>query len=124
MRGFEPASGLLQDRIRKAGETRGFAISRLLTHWAEIVGQETADCTRPVKMGYSREGIGASLSLFLEMRHTSRIPAHEPKSSRSNAALPVQVLLVDAHRMTRDALASLDQRGGRMSDLGECRHGK
>lgn len=64
MRGFEPAAGLLQDRIRKAGETRGFAISRLLTHWAEIVGQETADCTRPVKMGYSREGIGASLTLL------------------------------------------------------------
>ena len=51
MRGFEPAAGLVQDRIRKAGESRGFAVSRLLTHWAEIVGADTAACTRPVKMG-------------------------------------------------------------------------
>ncbi len=42
MRGFERTSGLLQDRIRKAGETRGFAVARLLTHWAEIVGEEIA----------------------------------------------------------------------------------
>jgi len=64
MRGFEPAAGLLQDRIRKAGETRGFAVSRLLTHWAEIVGADTATCTRPVKMGYGREGMGATLTLL------------------------------------------------------------
>ena len=64
MRGFEPAAGLVQDRIRKAGETRGFAVSRLLTHWAEIVGSDTAACTRPVKMGYGREGIGATLTLL------------------------------------------------------------
>ena len=38
-RGFEPASGLLKDRIRAAGESRGFAVSRLLTHWAEVVAQ-------------------------------------------------------------------------------------
>jgi hypothetical protein len=64
MRGFEPAAGLLQDRIRMAGEARGFAVSRLLTHWAEIVGQDTAACTRPVKMGYGRDGIGATLTLL------------------------------------------------------------
>ena len=64
MRGFEPAAGLVQDRIRKAGETRGFAVTRLLTHWAEIVGSDTATCTRPVKMGYGREGLGATLTLL------------------------------------------------------------
>ncbi len=64
MRGFEPAAGLLQDRIRKAGETRGFAVTRLLTRWAEIVGTDTAACTRPVKMGYGREGMGATLTLL------------------------------------------------------------
>ena len=64
MRGFEPAAGLVQDRIRKAGESRGFAVSRLLTHWAEIVGADTAACTRPVKMGYGREGMGATLTLL------------------------------------------------------------
>jgi hypothetical protein len=64
MRGFEPAAGLVQDRIRKAGETRGFAVTRLLTHWAEIVGEDTAACTRPVKMGYGREGMGGTLTLL------------------------------------------------------------
>ena len=31
MRGFEATSGLLKDRIRTAGESRGFAVTRLLT---------------------------------------------------------------------------------------------
>jgi len=64
MRGFEAASGLLADRIRKAGETRGFAVSRLLTHWAEVAGEDLARITRPVKVGYGREGFGATLTLL------------------------------------------------------------
>ena len=63
-RGFEPAAGLLRDRIREAGETRGFAVSRLLTHWAEVVGEDIAAVARPVKMGYGRDGFGATLSLL------------------------------------------------------------
>lgn len=63
-RGFEPASGLLRERIRAAGESRGFAVSRLLTHWAEVVGEEIAALARPVKIGYGREGIGATLTLL------------------------------------------------------------
>jgi hypothetical protein len=63
MRGFEPAAGLVADRIRRAGERRGFAIARLLTNWAEIVGDELARTTRPLKVGYGREGIGATLTL-------------------------------------------------------------
>lgn len=64
MRGFEPAAGLLRDPIRAAGEKRGFAVARLLTHWAEIVGEDLAGCTRPVKVGYSRDGMGATLTLL------------------------------------------------------------
>jgi hypothetical protein len=64
MRGFEAASGLLADRIRKAGEKRGFAVSRLLTHWAEVAGEDLARITRPVKVGYGREGFGATLTLL------------------------------------------------------------
>lgn len=63
-RGFERASGLLAERIRKAGEGRGFAVSRVLTHWAEIVGQEVAAMARPVKVGYGRGGFGATLTLL------------------------------------------------------------
>ncbi|OCX66157.1 RNA-binding protein [Thioclava sp. SK-1] len=64
MRGFEPASGLLKDRIRNVGEARGFAVSRLLTHWAEVVGPEIAAQTRPVKIGYAKGGFGATLTVL------------------------------------------------------------
>ena len=64
MRGFEPASGLLKARIRTAGEARGFAVTRLLTHWTEVAGHELARTTRPVKVGYTRDGMGATLTLL------------------------------------------------------------
>ncbi len=64
LRGFEPTGSLLRDRIRTAGETRGFAVSRLLTHWAEVVGPDTAAICRPVKIGYSKGGLGATLTLL------------------------------------------------------------
>lgn len=66
MRGFEPASGLLRERIRTAGESRGFAVARLVTHWAEVVGAEIAAQARPVKIGYGREGLGATLTLLVD----------------------------------------------------------
>ena len=64
MRGFERTPGLLQTRIRKVGEKRGFAVSRLLTHWAEIVGEDTARIARPVKVGYGKGAFGASLTVL------------------------------------------------------------
>jgi hypothetical protein len=64
MRGFEAASGLLKERIRHAGESRGFAVTRLLTAWAEIVGPDLAAITRPVKVSYGKGGMGATLTLL------------------------------------------------------------
>lgn len=63
-RGFQAASSLLGSQIRKVGEARGFAVSRLLTHWAEIAGPEIAACARPVKIGYTKGGFGATLTLL------------------------------------------------------------
>jgi hypothetical protein len=63
-RGFKRTATLLNGQIRRAGESRGFAVSRLLTHWAEIVGQDLASIARPVKVGYGREGIGATLTVL------------------------------------------------------------
>jgi hypothetical protein len=62
--GFAAASKLVQSRIRTATETRGFAETRLLTHWAEIVGASVAEVARPVKIGYGREGMGATLTVL------------------------------------------------------------
>ena len=66
MRGFEPAFGLMKDAVRSAGESRGFAVARLLTHWAEAVGEEMARKTRPVKIGYGKGGMGATLTLLVK----------------------------------------------------------
>lgn len=65
-RGFEVASSLLRERVRHAGEARGFAVARLLTHWAEVVGPDLAPLCRPVKVGYGRNGFGATLTILVE----------------------------------------------------------
>ncbi len=51
---FTPASDLLRRTIREAGEARGFAATRLLTHWAEIVGEELAAIAAPVEIRHPR----------------------------------------------------------------------
>lgn len=61
---FTRAATLLQGQIRRAGETRGFAVTRLLTHWPEIVGEDVARIARPVDVSYGRQGMGATLSVL------------------------------------------------------------
>ncbi|WP_424987449.1 DUF721 domain-containing protein [Microbulbifer sp. S227A] len=63
-RGFKRTASVLSDRIRKAGESRGFAVSRLLTHWADIAGPDVARIARPVNVTYGRGGFGATLTLL------------------------------------------------------------
>lgn len=65
-RRFTAAGGLLAEQIRLAGEKRGFAVARLLTRWAEIVGPELAAMARPVRIGYRRQGLGATLTLLVD----------------------------------------------------------
>lgn len=73
MRGFEPAFALMAKQLRGAGEARGFAVARLMTHWAETVGEDLARITRPVKIGYGREGMGGTLSLLVRGAHAPMI---------------------------------------------------
>lgn len=63
-RGFKRTATLLNEQIRRAGESRGFAVTRVLTHWAEIAGPEIAAIARPVKIGYGRSGLGATLTVL------------------------------------------------------------
>jgi hypothetical protein len=63
-RGFMQTGGILGNQIRKASEKRGFAETRLLTHWSEIAGESVARVAQPVKVNYSRQGIGATLTLL------------------------------------------------------------
>ena len=54
----------MQKRIRGTTESRGFAQSRVLTHWAEIVGEATAKIAHPVDVGYAKGGFGATLTVL------------------------------------------------------------
>lgn len=62
--GFKRTSTLLTSRIRKAGESRGFSVSRVLTHWEEVVGPDLASVSRPVDVGFGRGGFGATLTVL------------------------------------------------------------
>ncbi|MEL7252897.1 MAG: DUF721 domain-containing protein [Pseudomonadota bacterium] len=62
--GFKRSGKLLSQRIRKATESRGFAVSRVVTHWAEIVGEDIAAIARPVEISYGRQGLGATLTVL------------------------------------------------------------
>lgn len=79
MRGFEPASGFLRDPVRYAGESRGFAVARLLTHWPEVVGDDLSRMTRPVKIGYSRDGLGATLTLLVSSAQAPMVQMQLPR---------------------------------------------
>lgn len=64
-RGFAQAGRLVETHIRAAGEKRGFAVSRVLTHWADIVGPDLAALMHPVDVRYGREGgFGATLTVL------------------------------------------------------------
>lgn len=86
MRGFEPAYGLMKDAVRTAGESRGFAVARLLTHWAEAVGEDMARKTRPVKIGYGKGGMGATLIVLVKAAEAPMIQMALPQlKDRVNA---------------------------------------
>ncbi len=55
-KGFKQAASLITKRVKEASETRGFAQSRLLTHWEEVAGKDTAKIAQPVKVTYKKKG--------------------------------------------------------------------
>lgn len=63
-RGFKRTASLVSDQIRRTGESRGFAVSRLLTHWVEIAGPDIAAIARPVNVSYGKGGFGATLTVL------------------------------------------------------------
>ncbi len=79
IRGFERTSGLVQGQIRKASEKRGFAETRLLTHWVEIVGEDVSNMAIPVNVGYAQGGFGATLTLLTTGSFAPMLQAELPK---------------------------------------------
>lgn len=78
MRGFEPAALLVAKPVRRVSESRGFAVARLLTHWAEVVGSDLAGRSRPVRISHGR-GFGATLTLLVEGAHAPLIEMELPR---------------------------------------------
>jgi len=62
--GFKRTATLLEKRVRDASAQRGFAVSRLLTHWNEVVGEDLSKVSRPVEVTYGRGGLGATLTIL------------------------------------------------------------
>jgi len=62
-RGFERAVTLVGKELRTPAEKRGFAETKLLTHWADIVGRDIAEMALPVKVKFGR-GFGGTLVLL------------------------------------------------------------
>ncbi|RMD95767.1 MAG: DUF721 domain-containing protein [Alphaproteobacteria bacterium] len=78
-RGFQRASAFLDRPLRAVSEARGFAVSRLLTRWPEIVGEETARIATPVRVSYAQGGFGATLTLLTSGAHAPFVQAELPR---------------------------------------------
>jgi len=105
-RGFLQTGGLLTNRIRAASERRGFAQTRLLTHWVEIVGQSIASIARPTKVSYAREGFGATLTVLTDGAHAPELQMLLPKLKEKvnacygyNAISRIRITQVSEHRL-------------------------
>lgn len=85
--GFKRGSVLLASQIRKGSESRGFAVSRVLTHWPEIAGEDIAALSRPVKISYARGGFGATLTVLTTGAQAPMLEMQKEKlRERVNAA--------------------------------------
>jgi hypothetical protein len=86
-RGFKQTGHLLGDQIRRAGESRGFAVSRVVTHWAEVAGSDIARIAQPVKISYGRGGLGATLTVLTTGAQAPMLEMQKEKlRERVNAA--------------------------------------
>ncbi|MCP5086771.1 MAG: DUF721 domain-containing protein [Rhodobacteraceae bacterium] len=78
-RGFVQTGGILGAQIRQATEKRGFAETRLLTHWTETVGEAVAKIAQPIKVNYSRQGLGATLTVVCSGANAPMLQMQLPK---------------------------------------------
>lgn len=104
-RGFTSAASLVQTRVNKAGESRGFAMTRLLTHWTEVVGDDLARLCEPIKVGYAQKGgFGATLTILVRGPAGPIVQAQsEVIRSRVNACYGYNA--ISRIRMTQSAAA-------------------
>ena len=63
-KGAVHAATLMERQVRQAGESRGFAVSRLLTRWTEVAGDSISAICQPVEVSFARGGMGATLTVL------------------------------------------------------------
>lgn len=81
-KGFRRASRLVTPQLATVAGRRGFAESRLLTHWAEVAGRDLAAITRPVKLTR-----GGTLTILIDGAHAPQVQMLLPMlRERVNAA--------------------------------------
>ncbi|MEM0976371.1 MAG: DciA family protein [Pseudomonadota bacterium] len=84
---FTQTGTYLKDAIRRVSETRGFAETRLLTHWVDIVGPEFAPRVQPVKVAFPKAGFGAVLTVLCKGADAPMIEMSIPRMiERVNSA--------------------------------------
>jgi hypothetical protein len=76
--GFRSAGACVAPEIRRGAEKRGFGVARLLTRWEEIAGPDLARVTRPLRVSYSRGGMGGTLVLMTTGPQAPLVALQEP----------------------------------------------
>ena len=64
--GFKNASSMLGQLTQKSLEKKGFAQSKLITNWNEIVGWELSNRSNPSKISFPKSGLGATLIIEID----------------------------------------------------------
>ncbi len=106
-KGAVHAAELVERRIREVGESRGFAVSRLLTRWDEIVGAETASTCRPVEVSFARGGMGATLTILTTGAHAPMLDMQKERlREKVNACYGYQA--IRRIRLTQTAPSGFD----------------
>lgn len=77
-RGFRRTSTLVDQKVRAVTGKRGFAEARVLTHWEDIVGPDTAAICRPVDIKYTKTQVGATLTLLTTGAQAPILKMQEP----------------------------------------------
>lgn len=61
--GFKKSSMFVPALTQKGFEKRGFAQYKLLTNWKEVIGIELYQISKPVKVSFPKNGLGAILTI-------------------------------------------------------------
>jgi hypothetical protein len=65
-KGFKNTSSFLAGLTQKSFEKKGFAQSKLITNWSEIVGRDLSNQSKPLKISFPKSGLGATLIIEID----------------------------------------------------------